>query len=136
MLARKEIDWREYGSAEEVIAPQQNLEPKLNTTRRRHCLALAVVLTLFAAVMTARSDTLNQAGSDLVNLKEMESAMMCSNENLQVEIAQLQSLERIKGIATQQLGMQQPTAQWYVKTTVNSEKGGSQSTNAVALKGR
>ena len=136
MLARREIDWREYDKSEEVAATQRIPEPKLNTTMRRHCLALAVVLTLFAAVMTARSDTLNQMGSDLVNLKEMESAMMCSNENLQVEIAQLQSLERIKGIATQQLGMKQPTAQWYVKATANSEKNSNQSTNAVALKGR
>ena len=136
MLARREIDWREYSRPEEVTASQRIPEPQLNTAMRRHCLALAVVLTLFAAVMTARSDTLNQAGSDLVNLKETESAMMCGNENLQVEIAQLQSLERIKGIATRQLGMKQPTAQWYVKAAVNPEKSSSQSTNAVALKGR
>ena len=136
MLAKREIDWREYGRPEEITEPQRIPEPKLNTTMRRHCLALAVVLTLFAAVMTARSDTLNQTGSDLVNLKEKESAMICSNENLQVEIAQLQSLERIKGIATQQLGMKQPTAQWYVKAAVSPEKSGSPSTNAVALKVR
>ena len=136
MLAKREIDWREYGRTEEITEPQRIPEPKLNTTMRRHCLALAVVLTLFAAVMTARSDTLNQIGSDLVNLKETESALMCSNENLQVEIAQLQSLERIKGIATQQLGMKQPTAQWYVKAAGSPEKSGSSSTNAVALKGR
>lgn len=136
MLARREIDWREYDRSEEAVASQQISKPMLNTTMRRHCLALAVVLTLFAAVMTARSDTLNQTGSDLVTLKETESAMMRSNENLQVEIAQLQSLERIKSIATQQLGMRQPTAQWYVKAAVNSDKAGGQSTNAVALKGR
>ena len=135
MLAKREIDWRQYDRTEEVTESQRISAPKLNTSLRRHCLALAVVLTLFAAVTTARSDTLNQAGSDLVNLKETESAMMRNNENLQVEIAQLQSLERIKSIATQQLGMQQPTAQWYVKAA-SPEKSAGQPTNVIALKGR
>ncbi len=117
MLAKREIDWQQYNQAEEVVFPrkQQAEEKKLNFRLRRRCLMLAAVLTLFAAATTARSDTLNQAGFDLVALKRTESEMLRNTENLQIEVAKLQSLERIKLVATQQLGMQQAAANWYVK---------------------
>ena len=117
MLARREIDWQQYNEAEVIVAlgKKQAAGQKLNFRLRRRCLIVAAALTLFAAVMTARSDTLNQAGFDLVGLKETASSLMRSNDGLQVEIAKLQSLERIKTVATQQLGMQQAMAHWYIK---------------------
>ena len=115
MLARQAAEWRQYDSPEEIAKPRQKPEPKLNCLLRRRCLTLAAIITLFAAVMTARSDTLNQAGFDLVSMKETENALMRNNEGLQLEVSRLQSLERIKMVAMQQLGMQQPTAQWYVR---------------------
>ncbi len=117
MLAKREIDWQQYNQAEEVVFPRKKPgeEKKLNFQLRRRCLMLAAVITLFAAATTARSDTLNQAGFDLVGLKQTESGLLRNTENLQVEVARLQSLERIKTVATQQLGMQQATANWYVK---------------------
>lgn len=115
MLARQAAEWRQYDSPEEIAKPRQKPEPKLNCLLRRRCLTLAAIITLFAAVMTARSDTLNQAGFDLVSMKETENALMRNNEGLQLEVSRLQSLERIKMVAMQQLGMQPPTAQWYVR---------------------
>lgn len=133
MLARQAAEWRQYDSPEEIEKPRQKPAPKLNCLLRRRCLTVAAIITLFAAVMTARSDTLNQAGFDLVGMKETENALVRNNEGLQLEVARLQSLERIKTVATQQLGMQQPTAQWYVRAADGQTARMGASNAAVAL---
>jgi len=68
---------------------------------------LGLLLTSQAAIITNK-------GYEVVRLKQEISSLQTANERLKLEIAQMDSLERIETIALADLGMEKPSADDYL----------------------
>ena len=80
----------------------------LNTHLRSRCQLFFVVVSILAMAVTVRSGISASRGYALVAVQQQVTSLEHENERLRIEIAHLKSPERIKAIATQELGMQVP----------------------------
>ena len=80
----------------------------LNTHLRSRCQLFFIIVSVLAMAVTVRSGISASRGYALVAVQQQAIAMERENERLRIEIAQLKSPQRIKAIATQELGMQVP----------------------------
>ena len=82
--------------------------PHINTSLRYRAGILALALTVTASITIARSVIGATRGYELVQMQHQAAQLENENKQLELKIAEMRSPERIKNIATQQLGMSVP----------------------------
>ncbi len=113
MLAR---EWREeeFYIEEEAAAdaarsserrPQPAARPHINTHLRSRAAILALVVTVAASVITVRSGLSATRGYELVQMQRAAAQLERENQQLELDIAHLKAPQRIRDIATNDLGM-------------------------------
>ena len=75
---------------------------------RSHCQILFLTIAVLAMLVTIGSGVSASRGYALVEVQRQADALEQENERLKIDIAKLKSPERIKNIATDQLGMEVP----------------------------
>lgn len=120
MLARQEDD--HFDEPEISLKERQELEKQakqplfktvLAKTTRLHMQILFCVMALMAMLVTLGSGLGASRGYALVATQKQALELEQENERLKIEIAQLKSPDRIKSIATDQLGMQIPKRTYF-----------------------
>ncbi|MBQ1470046.1 MAG: cell division protein FtsL [Schwartzia sp.] len=91
-------------------APKRALRerPHINTNLRFRVGVLAVALTLTASITVARTVINATRGYELVQTQNQAAQLERENKQLELQIAEMRSPERIKNIATNDLGMSVP----------------------------
>ena len=120
MLARQEREF-EYYEEElqprpqriEKAAPAPKRRPTLNTHLRSRCFLLLALVCVMAMAVTIRSGITASRGYDLVKVQQQAEALEKENEHLRIEIAQMKSPERVRRIATEELGMSTPKTVYF-----------------------
>lgn len=110
MLAAKKLDEATYTpSTPSPKQPSPRTKPKLKP-RFFKLLYVVTVVSLFCGGLYFCSLVMGVAtkGYEITKLKEEISALETANERLRLEIAELDSLERIEMLALNELGMVQP----------------------------
>ena len=113
MLAR---EWREeeFYIEEEAAAdaarsserrPQPAARPHINAYLRSRAAILALVVTVAASVITVRSGLSATRGYELVQMQRAAAQLERENQQLELDIAHLKAPQRIRDIATNDLGM-------------------------------
>jgi len=120
MLARKYAeDYYYEPEPARVEAPQPKRrrkvrpEARLNSGMRSRMLRLVALLALCAAAVTAMSGINASRGYALVQMQNEAKQLEMENRQLQLEISQLKSPQRIKDIATKDLGMVVPSEVYF-----------------------
>ncbi|WP_314621051.1 cell division protein FtsL [uncultured Selenomonas sp.] len=124
MLARQEREF-EYYEEElqprpqriEKAAPAPKRRPTLNTHLRSRCFLLLALICVMAMAVTIRSGITASRGYDLVKVQQQAEALEKENEHLRIEIAQMKSPERVRRIATEELGMSTPKTVYFATGT-------------------
>ncbi|MBQ7516355.1 MAG: cell division protein FtsL [Schwartzia sp.] len=93
---------------EPVHRVQPAERPCINTSLRNRALVLAMVLTVAASVITARSILSAVRGTEMVQTRRAAEQLESENLQLELEIARLKSPQHIKDIAINHLGMVVP----------------------------
>lgn len=114
MLARQEAEL--YELLEEDVErgqkkrAQSAREPRtvLNTKLRARVFTILALLCIMAMVVTVRSGIMASRGYELVKMQQQAAAVERENEHIKIEIAQLKSPDRIRRLATDNLGMSTP----------------------------
>ena len=90
-------------------APKEPLfQTVLDTGMRSHCQIIFVAAAVLAMLVTVCSGLNASRGYALVAVQQQAEQLEQENERLRVENAKLRSPQRIKAIATQELGMDVP----------------------------
>lgn len=116
MLAR---EWQEEEfyieqEAEEIAARvperKQNPEerPHINSHLRSRAAILVLVLTVASSVIMMRSGLSATRGYELVQMQRAVAQLERENQQLELDIAHLKAPQRIRDIATKDLGMVVP----------------------------
>jgi len=117
MLAERKPGYYEshepVGEPRKVIRRKKKTRVLLNTQLRSRCRALFVLLAALALAVTAHSGLNASRGYALVSTQQQTQQLEQENERLKIEIAQLKSPQRIKNIATKDLGMTVPEKVYY-----------------------
>ncbi|MBQ9365269.1 MAG: cell division protein FtsL [Schwartzia sp.] len=82
--------------------------PHIDTVMRTRALILVMVLTVVLSVLTMRSVVSAMRGYELVQMQRAAAQLENENKQLEVQIAHLRAPQRIKDIATNDLGMIMP----------------------------
>jgi len=104
MLAKRKEEFELYQEVP-VVKSFEIPKPKLNTNLRAKCFILVVLISIMAMFTIIRSAENVSRGYELVSIKAQADKLEGSNEQLKVDIAYMKSPQRIKQIATQNLGM-------------------------------
>lgn len=80
----------------------------LNTKLRARVFTILALLCIMAMVVTVRSGIMASRGYELVKMQQQAAAVERENEHIKIEIAQLKSPDRIRRLATDNLGMSTP----------------------------
>lgn len=125
MLARQEeeqydeVETREQRDRERRELAKRAKQPLYKTvldkTKRLHAQILFCVMAIMAMLVTLSSGIGASRGYALINTQRQASELEQENERLKIEIAHLKSPDRIKSIATDQLGMQIPKRTYFAK---------------------
>lgn len=116
MLARK---WQEeeFYIEEEAAAkavrpptqrPQTAARPHINAYLRSRAAILLVAVAVAASVITVRSGISATRGYELVQMQRAAAQLERENQQLELDIAHLKAPQRIRDIATNDLGMSVP----------------------------
>ena len=79
--------------------------PKLDRNLRSRCQIAFIIISILAMLVTIRSGISASRGYALVATQSQAQQLEQENERLRVEIAKLKSPQRIKQIASEELGM-------------------------------
>ncbi|MGN0940687.1 MAG: cell division protein FtsL [Selenomonadaceae bacterium] len=82
--------------------------PHINAVMRSRALILVVVLSVCLSIMTLRSMLLATRGYELVQMQNAATQLENENKQLNLQIAHLRAPQRIRDIATNDLGMVVP----------------------------
>ena len=82
--------------------------PHIDTVMRTRALILVMVLTVVLSVLTMRSVVSAMRGYELVQLRQQAIQLEQENKGLELKIAELKAPQRIKDLATNELGMVVP----------------------------
>lgn len=93
---------------------RERIRTCLDEQMRRRCKTLLLVLAVMAMTITVRSGISASHGYDLVHTEQQAEALEQENERLKIDIARLKSPQRIKDIATKDLGMEVPQQVYFV----------------------
>ena len=111
MLVSRKQDWIVHEEQAPVVSVKS--KPAVNKRLRQKGLLLVAFMVLIAMAVTAQRELIVRTGYSVVTLKSQAATMEKENEQLRLEIAKLKSQQRIKAIATNQLGMVAPQALLY-----------------------
>lgn len=120
MLARNydNYAWEEQQELEySEQLPREARQPKTDSHRLLRRRALVIVCLLMATYLLTviRSEAMVRYGGELVALKQQETQLMNTNNELQIEVEELKGPERIIGIAEKKLGLSVARSNIYVK---------------------
>ena len=87
--------------------------PKLNKNLRSRCQIAFIIISILAMLVTIRSGISASRGYALVATQNQAQQLEQENERLRVEIAKLKSPQRIKQIASEELGMVVPKKMYF-----------------------
>lgn len=87
--------------------------PKLNRNLRSRCQIAFIIISILAMLVTIRSGISASRGYALVATQTQAQQLEQENERLRVEIAKLKSPQRIKQIASEELGMVVPKKMYF-----------------------
>ncbi len=82
--------------------------PHINTNLRSRALVLAMVLTVAASIITARSILSAVRGAEMLQTVREATQLESENQELEIEINRLKSPQHIKDFAINHLGMVVP----------------------------
>ena len=85
----------------------------INTTLRARCQIMFIAVTILAMAVTVGSGINASRGYALIEVQKEAADLEQENERLKIEIAKLKSPERIKAIASDQLGMEVPRQTYF-----------------------
>lgn len=113
MLAR---EWQEeeFYIEEEAAAgaarpiakrPHPAARPRINANLRSRAAILALAVTVAVSVITVRSGISATRGYELVQMQRAAAQLERENQQLEIDIAHLKAPQRIRDIATNELGM-------------------------------
>lgn len=113
MLAR---EWRdeefyiEEEAAAKVVSPPKRaghpkVRPHINAHLRSRAVILVLTLTVAMSVLTIRSGISATRGYELVQMQRAAAQLERENQQLELDIAHLKAPQRIRDIATNDLGM-------------------------------
>lgn len=83
-------------------------------------------------LLTTRYAQITATGYEIVNVKKQLKALEAENQNLEMKIAQLQSLERIEAVAIGKLGMIKPDSTEGVQFVAVESKGTFENKSSVS----
>ena len=121
MLARQEEESFELQPlSPEEERRQLRQEPKepllktvLDTSTRSHAQLLFLTMAVLALLVTVGSGVSASRGYALIEAQQQADRLEQENERLKIDLAKLKSPDRIKSIATDQLGMEVPKRTYY-----------------------
>ena len=87
--------------------------PKLDKNLRSRCQIAFIIISILAMLVTIRSGISASRGYALVATQSQAQQLEQENERLRVEIAKLKSPQRIKQIASEELGMVVPKKMYF-----------------------
>ena len=87
--------------------------PKLNKLLRSRCQFAFILISILAMLVVVRSGISASRGYALVATQTQAQQLEHENERLRVEIAKLKSPQRIKQIASEELGMVIPKKMYF-----------------------
>ena len=87
--------------------------PKLNSHLRSKCQIAFILISILAMLVTIRSGISASRGYALVATQNQAQQLEQENERLRIEIAKLKSPQRIKQIASEELGMVVPKKMYF-----------------------
>lgn len=112
ILAKEKYD---YYDLEQISRPSTQVRKvrKLKYKKNPRTFAVIVVMTFFlmGLGLAARYAQLTTAGYKINNLKKQVSSLQNENDQLDLQVKKMESLNRIETIAVDKLGMQKPNAQ-------------------------
>ena len=87
--------------------------PKLDRNLRSRCQIAFIIISILAMLVTIRSGISASRGYALVATQNQAQQLEQENERLRIEIAKLKSPQRIKQIASEELGMVVPKKMYF-----------------------
>ena len=95
-------------------APKEPLlKTVLDTSTRSHAQLLFLTMAVLALLVTVGSGVSASRGYALIAAQQKADQLEQENERLKIDIAKLKSPDRIKAIATDQLGMEVPKRTYF-----------------------
>ncbi len=85
----------------------------LDTNLRSRARVLFLLVAALAMIVVVRSGISASRGYELVAVQQQAQQLEQENERLRIEIAKLKSPQRIKAIATEELGMEVPKKMYF-----------------------
>lgn len=106
-LRKEEFYIEEAAAVAEPLKRQRKrlVRPPINSSLRSRALLLVIVLTVAASVITVRSGISATRGYELVQMQRAAAQLERENRQLELDVARLKAPQRIKDIATRELGM-------------------------------
>ena len=121
MAKQKRKDTFDYNNYDINPQPQQKTtplrlihsKPKLDRHLRSKCQIAFLIISILAMLVTVRSGISASRGYALVATQNQAQQLEQENERLRIEIAKLKSPQRIKQIASEELGMVVPKKMYF-----------------------
>lgn len=118
---------QQHREAEEAAKREERRKLYRRQQRQQVLLLVGTVLVIYA-LCVVRSLAMYDAGQALVNMRNQEENLRTSNSAMRIEVEQLKSPERIRGLASQMLGMSVARENFYV-----NQAGAKKTGAAVAM---
>lgn len=122
--------WEEqqrHREAEEAAAREQRRKQYRRQQRKQALVLIGTVLAIYA-LCVVQSFAMYNAGQTLVSMRSQEENLRATNSALRIEVEQLKGPERIRGLASQMLGMSVARENFYV-----NQVGVKKSNAAIAM---
>ncbi len=98
---------------EERAEDTPQVQNVLNRPLRQHAKIFIFMMVVMSMAVVVRNGIIATHGYELVDMQQKAQKLEQENERLRIEIAHLKSPQRIKAIATEQLGMSLPTQVYF-----------------------
>lgn len=115
MLVKRKEDWELYSQEtnQETLSARVKYTERPNIALRAKFFITVILLSAIAIMFTVQSEAIIRAGYNLVQTKAQLAKVEKENQLLRLDIAKLKSPQRIKQIATSELGMVIPNNIYY-----------------------
>jgi len=115
LLAQKQEDYNNYYDTVPTIKPKP--APQAKTWPKPLMVAIVLVAFLSGLFMISKYVQLSMLGTEINQVKKQIDTLKNDNERLQLEIAKLNSPERVAVIASTRLGMREPNLKQFKLVT-------------------
>lgn len=131
ILAKEKYDYRSWEVQKEAPRKKVRKSPKKQQKAQQGYLLMVVLAFILGIVIAARYTHVAVVGYQLNKLNGELALLEKENQQLNVELNQLKSLDRIEKIATTKLGMVSPRDVQFVTIQPRSGESSSQSAQGV-----